>query len=332
MDTIPDYENITELDISNRGLDKLPDDLRKYTNLKILNCSNNNLTYCNKDQLPDGLIELNCSNNYGLIHLDDLPQSLEKLICRFEDRPLIHTIQLTRLDKLPLNLTYLDCSVNDDYTFFGKIEQLDNLPPNLTYLDCTSNAIQKLEHLPPNLKILICRKMGYNRDRYTETDPDDENDYVHTIDYDDIPRLNQLDNLPIGLEILECSENDKIIQLDNLPPGLLELDCSHCSIIQLDNLPQSLTKLNSSINKITTLDNLPYGLEYLDCSANEITQLDNLPRSIKKLYCNFNRIKTLNNMPLSVEVLRCGANPLEYEFECSLNNIKKHIKRLQKMK
>ena len=32
-----DFKNITELDLSNKGLDKLPD-LSKYTNLKKLDC------------------------------------------------------------------------------------------------------------------------------------------------------------------------------------------------------------------------------------------------------------------------------------------------------
>jgi len=40
---MPDY-SITKLDISNQGLEKLPDDIIKYTNLEILICYYNNLT------------------------------------------------------------------------------------------------------------------------------------------------------------------------------------------------------------------------------------------------------------------------------------------------
>ena len=55
-----DYSSITELDLSNKGLTKLPD-LSKYTNLKKLNCSSNQIT--SLDNLSLTLIELYCSNN-----------------------------------------------------------------------------------------------------------------------------------------------------------------------------------------------------------------------------------------------------------------------------
>ena len=54
------YSSITELDLSNKGLTKLPD-LSNYTNLKRLNCSNNQITHL--DNLPPTLTLLYCSNN-----------------------------------------------------------------------------------------------------------------------------------------------------------------------------------------------------------------------------------------------------------------------------
>lgn len=54
------YSSITELDLSNKVLRELPD-LSKYTNLKILDCSNNNITHL--DHLPLSLTTLYCSNN-----------------------------------------------------------------------------------------------------------------------------------------------------------------------------------------------------------------------------------------------------------------------------
>ena len=56
---------------------KLPD-LTKYINLKVLNCSNNELTEL--PNLPNTLIELICSNN-KLTELTNLPNTLIKLNC-----------------------------------------------------------------------------------------------------------------------------------------------------------------------------------------------------------------------------------------------------------
>ena len=70
-----DY-SITKLDISNKGLTKLPDDIDEYINLHELNCGRNKLT--SLDNLPPNLVELNCRYN-KLTSLDNLPTNLQKL-------------------------------------------------------------------------------------------------------------------------------------------------------------------------------------------------------------------------------------------------------------
>ena len=70
---IMDYSNITELDISNKELTKLPDDIHKYANLKKLICQNNNITSLNN--LPPTLEILYCSFN-NITSLDNLPVTL----------------------------------------------------------------------------------------------------------------------------------------------------------------------------------------------------------------------------------------------------------------
>ena len=55
-----DYSKITGLDLSDKGLTKLPD-LSLYTNLKNLNCVGNQLT--SLDNLPLTLTKLDCYYN-----------------------------------------------------------------------------------------------------------------------------------------------------------------------------------------------------------------------------------------------------------------------------
>jgi len=106
------YKNLTELL-----------DLSEYTNLKELNCDNNNLTEL--PELPNSLEILKCYNN-NLTSLPELPNSLEYL--DFDNN------QLTSLPELPNSLEYLYCKYN-------KLTSLPELPNSLIYLDCDNNNL-----------------------------------------------------------------------------------------------------------------------------------------------------------------------------------------------
>ena len=95
-----DYSSITELDLSYKGLTQLPD-LSLYTNLKNLNCSQNQIT--SMDNLPQAITKLECYNNQ-ITSLDNLPHTIICLDCSYN--------QITSLDNLPHTITYLNCSYN----------------------------------------------------------------------------------------------------------------------------------------------------------------------------------------------------------------------------
>ena len=84
-------EKIVYLNISNKGLDELPD-LSNYKNLKYFNCSNNNIK--SLDGLPKSIKELNCAHN-KLTSLDKLPHSIDFLIC-FHWRSIHRQLPLLR--------------------------------------------------------------------------------------------------------------------------------------------------------------------------------------------------------------------------------------------
>ena len=67
-----DYSNITEVDLSSKGLTKLPD-LSIYTNLKKLNCSTNKLTTLYN--LRQTIEKLYCSGN-KITSPDNLPPTI----------------------------------------------------------------------------------------------------------------------------------------------------------------------------------------------------------------------------------------------------------------
>ena len=82
--SLPDY-TITEINLSNKGLNKLPDDIHKYTNLVKLDCSGNKII--SLDNLPSNLIKLDCSYN-NLTSLYNLPLNLK--VCYCCNNPLIY--------------------------------------------------------------------------------------------------------------------------------------------------------------------------------------------------------------------------------------------------
>jgi Leucine-rich repeat (LRR) protein len=77
LDSEIDYSSITELNLSHKGLTKLPD-LSKYVNLIKLDCSCNKLRQL--DNLSSNLEILHCEFNY-LQHLDNLPKGVKELYC-----------------------------------------------------------------------------------------------------------------------------------------------------------------------------------------------------------------------------------------------------------
>lgn len=126
-----EYLLLVQTDIKNINLTEL-------LNLKYLDISINKLN--NLDCLPFGLIHLNCSQ-CELYNLDNLPISLEKLIC-------INN-KLDSLNMLPESIVYLDCDHN-------QITQLDDLPNSLEELICSHNKLTTLNNLPKKLKLIDC--------------------------------------------------------------------------------------------------------------------------------------------------------------------------------
>jgi len=135
---IENYEIITELNLSGKGLKELPDWVSKCTNLKVLNCNYNRLN--SLPPLPISLTKLYCYNN-RITSLPPLPINLTELDCSDN--------QLTSLHPLPINLTKLYCYNN-------RLSCLPPLPINLTKLHCSTNQLTSLPHLPATLIELYC--------------------------------------------------------------------------------------------------------------------------------------------------------------------------------
>jgi len=120
LDSLPDdTEDIT---VCNRNLDYLPS-LERFTNLKMLICSSNNLT--SLPPLNEKLEQLCCSYN-NLTSLPPLNKNLMNLLC--------HNNNLTSLPPLNEKLEYLHCGYNN-LTSFPQLNE------KMRVLGCDNNPI-----------------------------------------------------------------------------------------------------------------------------------------------------------------------------------------------
>ena len=204
--TIETYLNslsndILSIDISGKGINFLPD-LTRFVNLKILDCSHNNLNclptlpqnlevlYCSRNKLtflpilPQNLKILYCFHN-NLNCLPTLPQNLEVLYCSHN--------KLTSLYTLPQNLEVLYCSHN-------KLTSLPTLPQNLIVLHCYDTKLTSLPTLPQNLEKLVC---SINELTYFPTLPENlEELYFFNNPIYEIVKNNSLIEIKQNIQIL----------------------------------------------------------------------------------------------------------------------------------
>jgi len=132
LDSLP--EDTEEINVSNKDISSL--DVRRFRKLKILNCSNNQLTIL---QFNENLEQLNCSYN----RLTNLPinENLKILNCTNN--------YLTILPPLNKQLEIIDCSIN-------RLTTLPALNENLEKLWCNYNQLTTLPPLNENLRQLYC--------------------------------------------------------------------------------------------------------------------------------------------------------------------------------
>ena len=107
---------------------------------------------------------------------------------------------------------------------------------------------------------------------------------------------------------------------------ITELDLYDQELTELPDLSKytNLKKLYCHYNKLTNLDNLPSTLTYLDCSHNELNSLNNLSPALLELHCSYNQLTILYNLPYGLTYLNCSNNPFNYNFELTLENIRKY--------
>ena len=176
--------------------------LYKYTNLKKFICSNYIFQSSKLPELPNSLIELDCSKCNLKELPENLPISLQEINCSFNI--------ITRLpEELPKGLINLNCSDN-------RLNELPKLPNTLRDLDCCYNSLNKLPELPITLRYIDC---NFNFLNELPKLPN-KLKYLDCCDNS----LNELPQLPNTLRSLFCV-NNYFDNFPDLPDMLIHLIC-----------------------------------------------------------------------------------------------------------
>ena len=129
---------ITELNLSDLGLDLIPKGLQYLNSLTNLHLNDNEIKKI--ENLPESLTRL-CLYNNKITKIENLPNSLIYLS--------IHHNKIKKIENLPPSLKYL-------YLRNNQIEKIENLPKSLIELDLRNNQIEETEeeNLPKSLRLL----------------------------------------------------------------------------------------------------------------------------------------------------------------------------------
>jgi hypothetical protein len=179
----------------------------------------------------------NFSNNFSLVTLSGIPNSLTYLSCSYCNLSSFYTFESS-------SLSILSCDNN-------VLMELPNFPVSMSQINCTNNLLTSI-NLPVTLSYLNC---SYNN---ITTLPDPTPYGLTTL----LANYNQLSTLPINLTdtIVSMSMNNNPLgNFSMIPTSSLYLSFNNCIIDTLPSLPggiqylsmQSCSLYGSSIDDIT---------------------------------------------------------------------------------
>ena len=315
MTEIKYFTNLKELDCSNNQLSQL--DVSGCTQLTDLWCYDNQLSQLDVSGCSQLTVLWCYDNQLSQLDVSGCSQ-LTDLSCNYNQLSQLDVSgcsQLTDLSCHGNQLSQLDVSNNTQLTDLScgdnQLSQLDvSGCTQLTDLSCGANQLSQLD-VSNNTQLMY---LDCNDNQLSQLDVSNNTQLTElNCNY------NQLSQLDVSgctqLTDLRCYDN-QLSQLDvSNNTQLADLSCDDNQLSQLDvSGCTQLTVLSCSSNDLTQLDvSNNTQLMYLNCNDNQLTQLDvSNNTQLTELNCNYNQLSQLdvsNNTQLTV--LDCGSNPLE---------------------
>lgn len=277
---------ITELELSDRGLESIPFHIRSNNNVSTIDLSNNFINY-----LPKNLNKVHCinlSNN----HFDDI---YDKVLVRIINYPRLSILDLSNnsISKLPEKFNKFKCLTQLKISN-NVLVNLENLPEMMEAVDASQNKITRIPNLPNNIRFLI---IDYNLIETIENEI--QNLSILLINMNKLVRIKG-DLVFHNLEILEVSKNKlkKLPDFTLFAHKLKKLDASNNYLYKFPKLPKSIVELYLDKNKIKKIPKTLSAfnnLKIFKISHNNLKKCPKLPPSIKLVEMFSNKIKQIED-------------------------------------
>ena len=277
----------TDLNLSDRNIEKIPFKIPKKCRLKNIDLSGNNIISLPKHLKH--LIQLNISQN----NISELNEKMEHAILSYKNLEIID-ISNNKFKSIPNCIQKLP-ALKRILAENNKIQELPHLSSSIELVDLKQNRLKKLPNFHNGIG-LICA--DYNLIEIL----DDSCDSLVRL-YLNMNKLSSIKNDLVfpNLEVLEISKNF----LEHLPdfkifsPKLKKLVASNNLITKFPSLPTGILEVEIGENKIEkieddALSNLTH-LTHLDLSQNFLSSIPALPPSIQSIHAISNLIKTASS-------------------------------------
>jgi len=282
------------LDLSQRSLDKIPEELKEFTWIKKLIIKKNAITCVPTSDFPPDITSIDISIN-KIMKINGSMLTMKLVVLEVQNN------RITEFDGKEFKyLKNIDLS-------FNELKEIKSFPPNLVEGDFSFNKIIEIKSFPLNL--VTCNLSTNHLQIIAPTNS--------KLKFLDISHNNIKDSdeimLNTGLQELDITDNT-LQKLPKIPDTLESLIFSHNIIDEINEpLPKSLKKLCGANNRIIIFDTIiPINIHTIDLEGNRLSEFIDISNT--NIVCMnlgdncLQNLPYLNKIPLSLQELNISNN------------------------
>jgi len=282
------------IDISQKSLNGIPEELKEFTWIKKLCIKKNTITSIPTSEFPPHITFIDISFN-RIIKINGSMLTIKLVVLKAQSNRIqeFDGIQFKHLENIDLS--------------FNELTEIKSFPPNIIRCDFSFNKIIEIKLFPANL--VVCNLSSNSLQIMAPTNSKLK---ILDVSHNNIKDSDKI-TLNNGLKEFDISEN-KLEELPKVPDTLESLIFSHNNILEINEpLPKSLKKLCGENNRIMLFDTvIPINIHTIDLEGNRLSEFIDISNT-NIVYMNLGNNCLLNwpdseRIPLSLKKLDISNN------------------------